>query len=125
MKILVINCGSSSIKYKLFDMPKQLKLQKGMIEHIGEKGSRIQNHYTGLKTILKNVECISAVGHRVVHGAEKFKKPVLINNLVINDIRKCSLIAPLHNPANLAGILACKKLLPGVKQAAIFDTQNA
>lgn len=122
MKILVINCGSSSIKYELFDMPKEKKIQKGLIEHIGEKGSKTKDHYSGLKIILKKIDSVSAIGHRVVHGAEKFQKPVLINDSVIKEIRLCSVIAPLHNPANLAGILACKKLLPGIKQAAIFDT---
>lgn len=122
MKILVINCGSSSIKYKLFEMPKKKLLSKGAIEHIGEQGSAVQDHYTGLKQILKKVDGVSCVGHRVVHGAEKFKRPVVINKEVIKDIKMCCVIAPLHNPANLAGILACKKLLPGVKQVAVFDT---
>ncbi len=122
MRILVINSGSSSIKYKLFAMPRERLISKGLIEHIGEKGSPVHDHYTGLKIILKKIDCVSAVGHRVVHGAEKFRKPVLINNSVIRKIRQCSGIAPLHNPANLAGILACKKLLPGTKQIAVFDT---
>lgn len=122
MKILVINSGSSSIKYKLFEMPKERLLLKGVIEHIGEKGSKINDHYTGLKIILKKIHTVAAVGHRVVHGAEKFKMPVLIDTAVIRKIRQCSSIAPLHNPANLAGILACKKLLPGIRQAAVFDT---
>ncbi|MCX5706456.1 MAG: acetate kinase, partial [Candidatus Omnitrophica bacterium] len=122
MKILVINCGSSSIKYKLFKMPMAVLLSKGTIEHIGEKGSEIQDHYAGLKMILSKVDGVDAVGHRVVHGAEKFEKPVLINQAVVAEIRKCFDIAPLHNPANLAGILACQKLLPGVKQVVVFDT---
>jgi len=122
MKILVINSGSSSIKYKLFEMPKERLLSKGLIEHIGEKGYKIHDHYTGLKMILRRIDSVSCVGHRVVHGAEKFKKPVLIGNEVIRDIRQCCEIAPLHNPANLAGILACKKLLPHLKQVAVFDT---
>lgn len=122
MKILVINCGSSSIKYKLFDMPQERLISKGLIEHIGEKGSKIKDHYAGLKPVLNKIDSINAIGHRVVHGAENFKKPTLIDKLVINKIRQCIVIAPLHNPANLAGILACKKLLPQVKQAAVFDT---
>jgi len=122
MKILVINCGSSSIKYKLFFMPAGRQITKGMIESIGEKGSPVADHYTGLKMVLGKVDGVDAVGHRVVHGADKFKKPVLIDNAVIRKIRQCCEIAPLHNPANLAGILACKKLLPGVKQVAVFDT---
>jgi acetate kinase len=122
MRILVINCGSSSIKYKLFDMPKESLISKGLIEHIGEKGSKIKNHYSGLKLILKEVSSVSAIGHRVVHGQEMFKRPVLIDKAVVQKIKQCCSIAPLHNPANLAGILACKKLLPGLKQVAVFDT---
>jgi acetate kinase len=122
MKVLVINSGSSSIKYKLFAMPGQRVVSKGLIEHIGEKGSRIADHYTGLKTILKKINHVSVVGHRVVHGEEKFEKPAVINDSVIKKIKECCSIAPLHNPANLAGILACKKLLPGTKQVAVFDT---
>jgi len=122
MKILVINCGSSSIKYKLFKMPHKKLISKGLIEHIGEEGSRITDHYQGLKAILKKIDGVDLVGHRVVHGAEKFKEPVLIDKAVIRKIRQCSALAPLHNPANLAGILACQRLLPGVKQAAVFDT---
>ncbi|MDD5409332.1 MAG: acetate kinase [Candidatus Omnitrophica bacterium] len=122
MKILVINSGSSSIKYKLFDMPAELLISKGTLEHIGEKGSKFADHYSGLKTILEKVDSVQAIGHRVVHGAEKFKKPAQVNAKVINGIKECCAIAPLHNPANLSGILACQKLLPGVKQVAVFDT---
>lgn len=122
MKILVINSGSSSIKYKLFDMPGERLILKGALEHIGEKGSKFANHYSGLKTILEKFDSVEAVGHRVVHGAEKFKKPAVVNQKVINGIKECCAIAPLHNPANLSGILACKKLLPGVRQVAVFDT---
>jgi len=122
MKILVINSGSSSIKYKLFNMPAHKLLLKGVIEHIGEKGSSVSDHHAGLKIVLEKVDGIDAVGHRVVHGEEKFEKPILINDSVIREIKKCCAIAPLHNPANLAGILACKKLLPGIRQVAVFDT---
>lgn len=122
MRVLVINSGSSSIKYKLFDMPKEYLVSKGLIEHIGEKGSKIRNHYTGLEDILRRINHVAVVGHRVVHGAERFRKPVLINESVIQKIKQCCSLAPLHNPANLAGILACKKLLPGIKQVAVFDT---
>jgi len=122
MKILVINCGSSSIKFKLFDMPEERKIQSGVLEHIGEAHSRIADHYAGLKSILSNVDSVSAVGHRVVHGAEGFRKPVLIDGSVVKKIKRSSRIAPLHNPANLAGIYACKKLLPEVPQVAVFDT---
>ena len=122
MKILVINSGSSSIKYKLFEMPKEKLVTNGTIEHIGEKGSPVVDHFTGLKLILKKIDSVFAVGHRVVHGGERFKSSVLIDEAVIRKIRECCSIAPLHNPANLAGVLACKRLLPGVKQVAVFDT---
>lgn len=122
MKILVINSGSSSIKYKLFDLPRTAFVAKGTIEHIGEKGSSVPDHYTGLRSILAKIKGVDAVGHRVVHGSETFKRPVMINDEVVRKIRQCSAIAPLHNPANLAGIMACKRLLPGVKQVAVFDT---
>ena len=103
-------------------MPGEKIISKGIIEHIGEKGSLIHDHYTGLKIILNKIDGVSAVGHRVVHGAEEFRRPALINEAVIKKIRQCCAIAPLHNPANLAGIIACKKLLPGTKQVAVFDT---
>ena len=103
-------------------MPSEAIFSKGVIEHIGEEGSTVKNHYAGLKLILKRLDQIDAVGHRVVHGAEKFKQPVLIDENVIKGISKCSSIAPLHNPANLSGIKACAKLLTGVKQVAVFDT---
>ncbi|MDD5501294.1 MAG: acetate kinase [Candidatus Omnitrophica bacterium] len=122
MKILVINSGSSSIKYKLFEMPEESLISKGNIEHIGESGSKFENHFAGLKTILEKMDSVDAVGHRVVHGAERFKKPVKVTPEVINGIKECSTIAPLHNPANLAGINACQKLLPGVRQVVVFDT---
>jgi len=122
MDILVINSGSSSIEFKLFQMPEERLAAKGLIEHIGEQGSKFPDHYSGLKVILDKVDGVQAVGHRVVHGAEKFKKPVIVDKGVIRGIKKCCAIAPLHNPANLSGILACQKLLPRVKQVAVFDT---
>lgn len=122
MEILVINSGSSSIKYKLYQMPEEKILSKGSIEHIGEKGSSVKDHYSGLKKILKGLNNVFCVGHRVVHGAERFKRPCFIDKRVIKSIRHCSRFAPLHNPANLQGILACKKLLPRIKQVAVFDT---
>ncbi len=103
-------------------MPGEQDIAKGIIEHIGEKGSKIRDHYTGLRIVLGKLKHVDAVGHRVVHGAEKFKKSILINASVIRKIRQCCSLAPLHNPANLAGILACKKLLPGIRQIAVFDT---
>ncbi|MCM8770792.1 MAG: acetate kinase [Candidatus Omnitrophica bacterium] len=122
MNILVINSGSSSIKYKLFKMPEERVISQGIIEHIGEKGSKIKNHYLGLKLILEKVNKVSCVGHRVVHGGERFRQPVIINSKVLRDIKSCLGLAPLHNPANLAGILACQKLLPGIPGVAVFDT---
>ncbi len=122
MNVLVINCGSSSIKYKLFSMPEETLITKGLIEHIGEKGSEVKDHYAGLRIVLEAAKRVELVGHRVVHGGEKFKLPVLIDSAVIRKIRQCCQLAPLHNPANLAGILACKKLLPGIRQVAVFDT---
>jgi len=123
MRILVINSGSSSIKYKIFDLPNKEFISKGTIENIGEPGSKFKDHYSGLKSILEQVDHIEAVGHRVLHGAEAFKAPVVVNDAVVKKIRQCFEMGPLHNPANLAGILACKKLLPGIKQVAIFDTE--
>jgi len=122
MQTLVINSGSSSIKYKLFDMPSERLVKKGVIEHIGEEGSKFSNHYAGLKIILDEAKLVEAVGHRVVHGGEDFNKPTLVDQRVIKGIKKCCAIAPLHNPANLAGITACQKLLPGIKQVVVFDT---
>jgi acetate kinase len=122
MKILVINSGSSSIKYQLFDMPREKVLRGGRLERIAEKGSRIKDHYTGLKLVLSKISTVDAVGHRVVHGGETFTKPTIINNQVIRKIRQCFNLAPLHNPANLSGILACRKILRTVTQVAVFDT---
>ncbi|MFA5272501.1 MAG: acetate kinase [Candidatus Omnitrophota bacterium] len=131
MKILVINCGSSSIKYKLFKFPKKRLISKGLIEKIGEADSPIQTHSQGVKLIferlisekiVKDIHEISVIGHRVVHGGETFKKPIVIDERVIEKIKECSMLAPLHNPANLAGILGCKEMLPKIKQIAVFDT---
>lgn len=131
MKILVINCGSSSIKYKLYDFPKGALVIKGIIEKIGEPGSSIKNHSQGIKALIAGIlkkravsrlDEISAIGHRVVHGAESFRQPQIINASVIKKIKECSQLAPLHNPANLAGIIGCKKLFPNTVQVAIFDT---
>jgi acetate kinase len=122
MKVLVINSGSSSIKYKLYAMPREIVISKGKIENIGEKGSQFTDHYSGFKVILHKIKDIDLIGHRVVHGGERFKRPVLINKVVLNKVKECVSLAPLHNPANLSGILACQKLLPGTKQVAVFDT---
>ena len=144
-----MNCGSSSIKYQLFDMTSKEVIAKGIVEKIGMKGSflkyvkqnddilklegEILDHQTGIEYILgvmisKNHGCIhnlmeiEAVGHRVVHGAEKFKKSVFIDDNVISELEKCSDLAPLHNPPNVKGILAMKMLVPSIPQVAVFDT---
>lgn len=122
MRVLVINSGSSSIKYKLFQMPQGRVISKGSIEKIGERGSRISNHHMGLGLILGKIKSIDAIGHRVVHGGQDFNRPTKINGYVIKKIEECAKLAPLHNPANLMGIKACIKLLPGITQAAVFDT---
>lgn len=149
MKILVLNCGSSSIKYKLLDMQAKTIMAQGGIEKIGLTGSflkftlpnedkvilegEILEHRTGIEYILgvitsKKYGCIDslkeidAVGHRVAHGGEKFNSSVLINEEVLQDISKCNDLAPLHNPSNLNGIYAVQELMPGVPQVAVFDT---
>lgn len=149
MKVLVLNCGSSSIKYKLYDMNGQKELASGVIEKIGlpdsflkftlSDGSKqvitqeIKEHTAGIELILKtltdakygaikSLDQIDAVGHRVVHGGDKFCSSVVINQEVINKIEECVDLAPLHNPANLKGIFAIQKILPKVPQVAVFDT---
>lgn len=149
MKILVLNCGSSSIKYKLFEMEKKTVIAQGGVEKIGlpdsflmvklPNGEKVQidkpmpEHTIGIELILqtltdKKIGCIAsldeinAVGHRVVHGGERFNKSVLITDEVRREIVQCAELAPLHNPANLKGIDAISKTLPGVPQVAVFDT---
>lgn len=148
MKVLVLNCGSSSIKYKLFDMEKQEVMTQGAIEKIGLTGSFLQfrhngdkvtlegeilEHKTGIEYILgvitsdkygciKSLSEIDAVGHRVVHGGEKFNSSVLITDEIINEMVECIELAPLHNPPNLAGIYAVQELMPDVPQVGVFDT---
>lgn len=131
MKILVINCGSSSIKYKLYEFPAKVEAAKGIIEKIGEEGSTVLSHRQGTELVIKqlidsklirSLKELSAIGHRVVHGGEYFREPKIINEEVIKRIQECSDLAPLHNPVNLEGILGCKKILPEVVQVAVFDT---
>ena len=131
MKILVINCGSSSIKYKLYDFPAGILLIRGAIERIGELGSAVRNHTQGVgaliaeiinKRVISGLDEILAIGHRVVHGGETFWQPQVIDSKVIKKIEECSQLAPLHNPANLAGITSCRKLIPDTLQVAVFDT---
>jgi len=150
MNILVLNCGSSSIKYQLFDMEDSARvLAKGLLERIGITDGilthkptgkdnykvvlDIPDHTVGINMVMealvhpvhgviRSISEIKAVGHRVAHGGENFKESVLIDNDVKRDIEKCAELAPLHNPAHLKGILSCEKLLPGIPQVAVFDT---
>ena len=149
MKILVLNCGSSSIKYKLFDMDKNDVIAQGGIEKIGMKGSflkltdangekviiekEIPEHTCGVKfifevlttgkyAVLKSLSELNAVGHRMVHGGEKFNKSVLLTPEVLEAFAACNDLAPLHNPANLKGVNAVSELLPNIPQVGVFDT---
>src|SRR5665647_382455 len=148
MKILVINCGSSSLKYQLIDMENEKCLALGLVERIAIEGSKLTQKVNGEKYIIeeamkdhtdairlvigalvdekhgviKNLSEIGAVGHRVVHGGEKYAKSVKINDDVMKILEECSKLAPLHNPANIIGINACKVLMPNVPMVAVFDT---
>ena len=149
MKILVLNCGSSSLKYQLIDMETENVLAKGLCERIGIEGSRLkhqpagkeavifddyqENHSVSVKMVLdaltnpeygvvKSMKEINAVGHRVVHGGEYFANSVIITPEVIEAIEKCCDLAPLHNPANLIGIQACQELMPDTPMVGVFDT---
>ena len=148
MKILVLNCGSSSLKYQLLDMENKILLAKGNFERIGEQESffthkvgeeknvinkAVNNHSEALAVIISeltnptyntisSLSEINAVGHRIVHGGEIFKSSTLINDEVIENIKKCAVFAPLHNPAAVQGILACKDLMPNIPMVAVFDT---
>lgn len=131
MKILVINAGSSSLKFQLIESAKDFAcLHKGIIDRIGFKGSA-KNHTQALnmalqqildKKILRSLQDIHAVGHRVVHGGEKYSSTVKITPQVIKEIKKLCELAPLHNPPNLEAIIACQKLLKNTPQFAVFDT---
>lgn len=149
MKIIVLNCGSSSIKYQLFDMDNEKVFAKGIVEKIGLHGSSITNerddgdkvklkgeiidHQQGIEYILgvliskkhgsiSDFSEIDAIGHRVVHGGEKFSSSILITEEVINQMEKYIDLAPLHNPPNLKGIYAMRELLPDLPQVGVFDT---
>lgn len=149
MKILVINCGSSSLKYQLMDMDDERIIAKGLAERIGVEGSVLthqpgekekvvikkdmENHKIALKIlmdalvdekhgVIKTMDEISAIGHRVVHAGEKFASSVLITDDVMNALKECIDIAPLHNPPNIMGIEACKEILPNVPMVGVFDT---
>jgi acetate kinase len=135
MNVLVINSGSSSIKFQLINMKDESILTKGMIDGIGLPTCKVKingtvtpcavkNHEEGIKKILPEISKfkIDAVGHRVVHGGEKYKASVVITSDVEKTIEDLSILAPLHNPPNLEGIKACEKLMPDTPQVAVFDT---
>lgn len=127
MKILVLNCGSSSLKYQLFDgghTPPQ-SLAKGSIEKIGSPGSTVPDYERAIEIAFQQLGHegdIQAVGHRVVHGGERFQESILLTDAVVQDLEKLSDLAPLHNPANLEGYYAARKRLPHAKHVAVFDT---
>lgn len=148
MKILVINCGSSSLKYQLIDSETEQVMAKGICERIkldgvlthqttGKEKIKVEvpmpDHSAAVKLVLdkltdsevgaiSSLKEINAIGHRVVHGGEKFASSALIDEEVLAEIEACNDLAPLHNPANLIGIRACEQLMPGVPQVAVFDT---
>ncbi|MCH4166788.1 MAG: acetate kinase [Megasphaera sp.] len=148
MIILVVNCGSSSLKYQLINMDNEEVMAKGLVEKIGLADSQLTHKWSGQKKVIqqaipdhhvavklvldiltdpqcgviKSMDAIDAVGHRVVHGGEAFSKSTLITDEVMQALEKCSAYAPLHNPPNIVGINACKAIMPNVPQVAVFDT---
>lgn len=122
MKIAVINAGSSSLKFKLFDMRTKTVLKTQVIENIGEKNAPIKTHHDALEKIDVDFSTLDAIGHRVVHGGENFKQSVLVNDEIMTTIEELIHLAPLHNPANLEGIKVAKEKAPLVPQIAVFDT---
>ena len=148
MKILVVNAGSSSLKYQLIDMDGEVELAKGVVERIGIDGSRMKHAAGEKKTVIEqdvpdheaaaqlmlqilqdkeygvisSTDEIGAVGHRVLHGGSHFTASMVVNQEVKDAIRACFPLGPLHNPANLMGIEACEKVMPGTPQVAVFDT---
>ena len=148
MKVLVINCGSSSLKYQLIDSETEVALAVGLRERIGIDGrlnhtpnggekvvieQAMPDHEVAIRMVLdaltnenygviKNLDEIDAIGHRLVHGGEKFTKSVIIDDEVIAGVEECSPLAPLHNPANLIGVRACQAIMPGVPNIGVFDT---
>ena len=150
MKILIVNAGSSSLKYQLVDMQDESVLAKGLVERIGIPGSKLTQKYPGSDKkyviemdmpthveacrnmlsaltdtengVVKSMDEIGAVGHRVLHGGEKFTQSVVIDDAVMDAIRENIPLGPLHNPANLMGIEACQKVMPGTPMVAVFDT---
>ncbi len=149
MKILIINCGSSSLKYKLIDMANEKDIIEGIVERIGLDQSRlvqknelrekyilekeIKDHKEAIDIVLntlvdpkvgviESIDEITAVGHRVVHGGERYSSSIIINEEVIKYLEECSKLAPLHNPANIIGIRACQSLMTNKEMVAVFDT---
>ena len=149
MNILVINCGSSSLKYQLINSDSEKVLVKGQCERVGTEGSSIThepigkdkivtsidmpNHTVAIKMVIKklldkdvgvisSLDEIHAVGHRIVHGREKFSNSVLLSDHVLMDIEDCNDLAPLHNPANMVGINSCKEIMPNIPMVGVFDT---
>ena len=149
MKVLVINCGSSSLKFRLINTDTEEVLARGLFERIGEEKGRftyipgegekeaadmiIPDHYEAVKHlihaitdkdrgVIKSLDEIDAVGHRIVHGGDKFAHPVIIDDHVISEIEECSHLAPIHNPVNLLGIRACMKYMPDTRMVGVFDT---
>ena len=147
-KVLVLNSGSSSLKYQVIDMETEKTLAQGNFERIGQPRSFVTHKVNGIKHkfereaknheqaisfvlnrltnkhygVLESLDELAAIGHRVVHGGEKFSKPVIITDEVIGEISKCSSLAPLHNPAAVLGMEACRKIVPDMKMVAVFDT---
>lgn len=148
MIVLVVNCGSSSLKYQLINMDNEKVMAKGLVEKIGLPDSQLTHKWNGQKKeikqsipdhqvavklvldiltdaecgVIKSMDAIDAVGHRVVHGGEEFAASTLITDEVMKALEKCSAMAPLHNPPNIIGINACKAIMPGVPQVGVFDT---
>ena len=148
MKILVLNSGSSSLKYQVIDMDTEKMLVKGYFERIGQQNSFLTHKVNGIKHkfeksvanheqalefvftrltndhygVIKSLDELGGIGHRVVQGGEKYSQPVIITDDVIAEIEKCSDLAPLHNPAAILGIKACKKIAPNIPMVAVFDT---
>ena len=149
MKVLVVNSGSSSLKFTLYSMANKTVLAKGLVERIGlsnpklnyqatgkdklEEDLSITNHSEALRAVckklvdpshgvLKQLSEVQAIGHRVLHGGKTYTSPILVNDAVKEGIRKCIVLGPLHNPANLGGIVACEEVFPGTPNVAVFDT---
>lgn len=148
MNVLVINCGSSSLKYQLIDSVSEKVLAKGLCERIGIDGrltyqkegldkeiteAPMPTHKEAIQLVLhalvnektgaiKSLDEVGAVGHRIVHGGEKFASSAIITDEMLKAVEECNDLAPLHNPANLIGINACKELMPGVPMVGVFDT---